>query len=185
MWKWRNSPRTYMALGMDSGGCFHKLCGLLTPPAGLKHTFSQLLGVLEAESSHLSAAAAAENTLPRVQFFHWGHPTSNDWPLWGIKACLLSLISDNSEGTVQKRSSLWRELSSEAHPTPAPPCCFQSPLLFNKLPANLYLRLYFLRNLTCDTTHPAITFNSLVENLKQWGKWWKNHSADLQNAAEL
>lgn len=87
-------------------------------------------------------SCSCRNTLPRVKFFHWGNPTSNDWPLWGIKACLLSLISDNPEGTVQKRSSPWYELSSEAHPTPAPPCCFQCPLLFNKLPANLYLRLF-------------------------------------------
>ena len=35
---------------------------LLTPPTGLKHTFSQLLGVLEADRFHLNAASTAENT---------------------------------------------------------------------------------------------------------------------------
>lgn len=63
-----------MALGMDGGGRSHKLCRLLTPPAGLKHTFSQFLGVLEAESSHLSAAAAAGTLYPGSSSFTGGIP---------------------------------------------------------------------------------------------------------------
>lgn len=97
------------APGLHGSGCSGEPCRPRPPPPRLKPSFPQFLGVLEADSAHLSPASAEENDASKVMCSPCGQPEPKDSSLEETKVRLMSLASDkgNSEGTSPSGGASW------------------------------------------------------------------------------